>query len=116
MSKKIFIICKVRLADESYNVKLDEYVSNLEKEGHQVHLPKRDTNQNTTGFEICTQNMNAIKSSDEVHIFYDTKSQGIHFDMGVSFALNKPIVLVDLIGDDKYTFKNMLKDWSNHSI
>lgn len=109
---KIFIICTVRSATPEYRKRLEEYVANLEAAGHIVHLPHRDTNQNGTGFEICTQNGDAIATSDEVHIFYNTESQGTHFDMGVAFALKKVIKFVDrTILTPEKSFKNMLAEW-----
>ena len=96
MNKKIFVICPVRLATDEVREKLEKYVAELEAAGNVVHLPHRDTNQKGSGLDICTENMNAIKDADEVHIFYNLVSQGIHFDMGVAFALNKNIVCVDL--------------------
>ena len=92
---KIFVICSVRDADDAYRKKLEMYTDELEANGHTVHLPHRDTNQKATGIEICTQNMNAIKAADEVHIFYNPASQGTHFDMGITFALNKKIKIVE---------------------
>jgi len=109
---KIFIICPVRLADEETKEKLEDYTSVLESYGHEVHLPHRDTYQGGTGTEICTQNMNAIKEADEVHIFYAANSTGIHFDMGVAFALNKKIYVVE---NGEMTpgksFPNLLDEW-----
>jgi hypothetical protein len=93
--KKIFIICPVRLADDATRKKLEEHTIELEKQGHKVHLPHRDTNQAGSGSEICTENMNAIKEADEIHIFYNGQSTGIHFDMGVAFALNKKMVVIE---------------------
>jgi len=112
--KKVFIICTVRGASKEYVEKLEKYVSELEANGVIVHLPHRNTNQNGTGLEICTQNMNAIKESDEVHIFYNSKSQGSHFDMGVAFSLSKKIVIVENeeFGPGK-SFPRMLTEWEN---
>ena len=93
--KNIFIICSVRGMDEEYRKKLEEHVEILERFGDDVHLPHRDTNQHATGIEICTQNMNAIKAADEVHMFYSSKSTGTHFDLGVAFALGKVLVVVE---------------------
>lgn len=111
---KIFIICPVRLADDATRQRLEDYTAALEAQGHKVHLPHRDTNQAGTGTEICTENMNAIKEADEVHIFYLTNSTGIHFDMGVSFALNKKIIVVE---NGEMTagksFPRLLDEWEN---
>lgn len=109
----IFIICSVRDADDEYRFKLEQYVKQLEIDGHYVHLPHRDTNQNSTEFEICQQNTNAIRYADEVHVFYNKRSQGTHFDLGTSFALNKKIVVVENeeYGEGK-SFARMIDEWS----
>lgn len=99
MKKKIFIICPVRIASERDIQILNDYTKFLELDGHEVHLPHRNTNQKGTSLEINLQNMNAIKASDEVHIFYNNKSQGIHFDIGVAFCLNKPIKVIEYMID-----------------
>ena len=113
--KKIFIICSVRGASEEYKAKLEAYVSKLEEKGHKVHLPHRDTNQNAKGIDICKENTMAIFKADEVHIFYNSSSQGTHFDMGVSFALGKKIVVVE---NEKYgegkSYPKMLDEWESH--
>jgi len=109
----VFIICTVRGASEEYKQKLETYVKSLEDQGINVHLPHRDTNQSGTGYEICTQNAVAISASHEIHIFYNPDSQGTHFDMGVSFALGKKIVVVESIeyGEGK-SFARMLDEWT----
>lgn len=110
--KKIFIICSVRDATKEYQYKLESYVVKLEADGCEVHLPHRDTNQNATGFDICNQNATAIELADEVHIFYNSKSQGTHFDMGVAFSLHKKIVIVEneVYGEGK-SYPKMLVEW-----
>lgn len=113
MKKNIFVICTVRGASEEYKTKLEDYVSELEDLGHKVHLPHRDTNQNARGIDICGENMRAIMGADEVHIFYNSTSQGTHFDMGVSFALGKPIVIVENepLTEGK-SYQRMLVEWA----
>lgn len=110
---KVFIICAVRGATEEYITKLEKYVSDLEASGVDVYAPHRDTEQWRLGIEICRQNMSAIKGSDEIHIFYSSKSQGTHFDMGVAFALNKKVVIVE---NEQLTkgksFQRMLVEWA----
>jgi len=109
---KIFVICTVRGASEEYKKKLEDYVKSLEDKGNIVHLPHRDTNQDANGIDICMQNAIAIKEANEVHIFYNNSSQGTHFDMGVSFALGKKIIIVEneevSIGK---SFQRMLIEW-----
>ncbi len=83
--KKVFVICVVRLADDAMRKKLEAYKQKLEAEGYRVHLPHLDTHQEADGYEICMQNMKAILAADEIHIFFNPKSYGTHFDLGVAF-------------------------------
>ena len=110
--KKAFVICSVRGMGQEYRDKLERYVSDLEDNGVDVHLPHRDTKQNASGLNICRQNAAAIKESDEVHVFYCSDSKGTHFDMGVAFAACKPIVIAEneVFGECK-SFARMLQEW-----
>lgn len=110
--KKIFIICTVRGATEEYRKNLEQYVSLLESQGCQVHLPHRDTDQNASGYNICDKNATAIANADEVHIFYNGTSQGTHFDMGVAFAFGKPLIVVhnETYGEGK-SYARMIVEW-----
>lgn len=109
---KIFIVCSVRDADPVYFDTVNAYARKLEARGHRVHLPARDTNQSKPGVTICRQNLKAIEAADEIHIFYNGRSQGTHFDMGMAFALGKPIVVVknEPYGEGK-SFPRMLDEW-----
>jgi len=110
----IFIICTVRNATEEYKKQLEDYVSKLEIEGHKVHLPHRDTNQQGSGIDICKQNRKAIELSDEVHLFYSAESQGTHFDMGVAFALRKTIKVIKNIElTQGKSFARMAIEWQD---
>ncbi|MFA7717915.1 MAG: hypothetical protein WC875_04325, partial [Candidatus Absconditabacterales bacterium] len=123
MKKTIFIICTVRNAPLEY----EAYVRNLEAQGHKVHLPHRDTNQDQRGFDICIDNADHIILSDEIHIFYNSESQGTHFDMGGVFMFNmlvhmgivpipqkKIVVVKNEPFDHKEgpAFARMLHEWS----
>jgi nucleoside 2-deoxyribosyltransferase len=112
---KIFLISPVRLGE---NQDARKYAEGLEKSGHSVHYPIRDTNQedSTGGWKICQRNMAAIRSADEVHIFYHPESQGIHFDLGVSFALGKKVLLINTTDWEEYrnkdkSFLRVIDEW-----
>jgi nucleoside 2-deoxyribosyltransferase len=111
--KKAFVICTVRGASEEYKNKLEAFVQELESNGYNVHLPHRDTNQDVSGLDICTENCNAIREADVVFIFYSKTSQGTHFDMGCAFALKKKLFVVENeeYGEGK-SFPRMLDEWS----
>jgi nucleoside 2-deoxyribosyltransferase len=123
MGKKIYIICSVRGATNKVKDKLETYTKKLVLQGgHEVHLPHIHTDQDNTSIGICDENVEAIKWADEVHIFYDSTSTGSHFDMGVAFALGKPIKVIEnesyeAYKDGKYqkSFPHMLKEWNVRS-
>lgn len=116
--KKIFIICTVRNATQQYLDKLYAYVENLETEGHEVHLPPRDTKQEdeTGGYVICRTNMAGMMWADEVHVSYNEKSTGTHFDLGMAFMAHKKIHVFDGPEIDESvpkSFPKMMRHWEN---
>jgi len=115
---KIYIICPVRLADDKMRAKLEAYANWLEDEGHTVHLPHRDTDQSSSEFEICMENGKATMEADEVHVVYDKRSTGIHFDLGMLFVKDmllgkktriRPITGLDI--PEGKSFKSMINKW-----
>lgn len=86
--KRIFIICPVRDVTEEEKQFIEDYVLNLEQKGNKVHWPQRDTNQVDPlgGIRICIDNNKAIWQADEVHVYWNNKSQGSFFDLGMAFA------------------------------
>ena len=113
---KIFIISPVTIATKKDREMLLEYANDLEiKGGHQVHLPLRDTDQSHSLMGINHQNFDAIRNADEVHVFYRKKSKGIHFDLGMAFALHKTIIFRQTDGeyDNNKSFTVFLSQWQN---
>lgn len=81
-------------------------------------MPHRDTDQNQLGFQICGDNVQAIKNADEVHIFYMKESTGSHFDLGAAFVYNKPIKVIhnkDFNSHEK-SFAKMIEEWKEKSF
>lgn len=87
----IFIICSRSLLQLAAP---HEHLERLEREGHMVHAPWRDTSQEVgrTALDVCRDNADAIAAADEVHVFWDGASQGALLDMGAAIALRKPLV------------------------
>ena len=97
---RVFVICPVRNVDEQTNRLIHQHVLELEEKGYQVYWPFRDTDQSdTNGTAICTANREAIYSANEVHIWFDSTSQGSLFDIGMTFAFlrntKKKVVLIN---------------------
>ena len=107
---KAFLICPVR----GHEPEETEYiVKQLDEQGFDVHWPHRDTNQDDdTGLNICKENRDAIHNADCVFIVWDGKSTGSLFDLGMAFAMNKPIHVISLPDPtDHKSFQNMVREW-----
>jgi hypothetical protein len=98
---KIHLICPVRNVTEEQQKEIDDYAHQLEGEGHEVHNPKYAVDQDdTTGFNICLGHLQSMMMADRVDVFWDINSKGSHFDLGMAFALNKPVKLVKIYQPD----------------
>jgi nucleoside 2-deoxyribosyltransferase len=113
--KSIYVICPVRLANDEIRKRLEGYAGMLEALGHRVFLPHRDNEfeHGDCGMDICLSNAKAMREADEVHLLYDAMSQGIHFDMGFCFALDKPLKLVEPVDESlRDGFEWMAARWA----
>ncbi len=110
----IYIICAVRNAPEEKIAEIRLYAKQRRDAGHWVHFPPDDVDQNDpTGKGICRDHLAALEDSDEVHVFWDVKSSGSHFDLGMAYALQKKIKGVKLIHPDnegKSYWKAVIRD------
>lgn len=117
---KIFLACPVRGINNEYRQGIEAQVKFLESQGHVVHYPPRDTNQqDPTGFQICFDNRKAIETADVVYVIWDGKSQGVLFDLGIAFALRKPIRTaigyMPAVTNGK-SFQNMIFAWEEADL
>lgn len=112
MTRRAFLICPVRGHSSKETARI---VQQLEGEGWQVHWPHRDTDQDDpTGYKICQQNHQAIKDADTVFVIWDGDSQGCLFDLGMAFALGKPIKVLALPNPTEgKSFQNMMRRWES---
>lgn len=111
---KGYIICPVRNITKEDKEMVDDFVEQLETEGWKIHYPPRDTNQHDeTGLAICSENREAIENSDRVFLYWDGKSTGCLFDMGIAFAFNKPLTILYMPPDDSTgkSFVKMAQAW-----
>lgn len=95
---RIYIICSVR---DGTDEAVFHYVEVLRAQGHEVHFPPDSVDQNDpVGTAICGAHYLAMQAADEVHIFWDVRSYGSHFDLGMAFALGKKFVPVKALQPD----------------
>lgn len=121
---KIFLICPVRGSTPGEQRKIARYVRTLEKAGHEVHWPMRDTDQvDPIGSRICSDNRAGIAGADQVHVWYSEGSQGSVFDFGMAFMAlvyaQKKVVLVnpkDVKPTPHKSFQNVLLEISKESL
>jgi len=98
---RIHLICPVRDVTPEQQAEIDDYVRQLEAEGHVVHNPKYAVDQeDPTGWHICEGHYNSMVQSERVDIFWDVNSKGSHFDLGMAFALGIPVKVVKLYEPD----------------
>lgn len=116
---KYFLICPVRNATESQRQQMDTWIAQKESDGDAVYYPARDTNQNDSiGYRICRDNRHALASADKIAIFWDKTSQGSLFDLGMAFALEKPIEIInvdEIEPTESKSFSNMMIEWQTES-
>lgn len=90
---RIFLICKVRgVTEESEEYRVQKaYVDARERRGDEVHWPHRDTEQKDPerGTGICRTTFWAIYWADEVHVIFDSTSEGFLADLMMTFALHE---------------------------
>jgi len=101
MKTKVYVICAVRNASEAEVALIRHDVKELREQGHAVHFPPDDVDQNDpTGQRICEEHLQAMLESDEVHVYWDVDSKGSHFDLGMAYALKKDIVPICIAQPD----------------
>lgn len=97
----IYIIMPVRNITDEQKEEIEDYVAMLEKEGHKVHYPPRDVNQDDeTGINIVMGHKQAMVHCDRVDIFWDKTSSGSHQDLGMAIMAEKPLYLVKTYQED----------------
>jgi len=110
--KRFFLICPVRNQDQETRSLLEELAENP-----QVYYPARDTNQvdPTGGLRICADNRLMIESAETIWFVWDGLSQGSIFDLGMAFALAKPIKPIKLPpATSEPSFQNFVLEYEDY--
>ena len=116
IDNKIFLICPVRNATEEQRKWIENFVSEKCNEGYTIHAPHLHTRQKDLfgGYAICVQNAEAVASSEEIDIYYDQSSTGSVFDLGVAYALYKPLKVLNkekIEFNENDSIDNLVKTW-----
>jgi len=97
------------IGSTQYLSRMQEHADILTYKGHQVKLPALDSIKGDE-LAICSYNRSIIEWADEVHVFWDQRSLGTIFDLGMAFALRKPIKVIYL---EKKTFANFMRQYQS---
>lgn len=112
LEDKITIVCPVRGVTPDEQSFLNKYVFDLEEKGYKVHYPPRDNTQSDPhGMLICEQMREAIKTSKEVHMYWNASSMGSKVDFGMVFMAEKPLKLInrkDVKPTETKSYENVL--------
>lgn len=110
---EVGLICSVRTDDD--RTYADGYVALLEGSGLRVFYPPRDTDQVDPGggLRILRDNFyRGFLRCREVHIIWNSKSEGSKFDLGLCFAIRKPLRVVNPVRrTQEKSFQNAILDW-----
>lgn len=91
---------------------IEKWVEDREADGHEVHLPWRDVDQEgLTGLLCCFKNLKAMEECDIIDIYWNPKkSPGSIFDLGMAFALGKRWTLINEVdADDSKSLEQVIK-------
>lgn len=115
MIRHIFLIRPVRGCTPEMQ-SIVESIKGTEPE-FSVYDPATDTAQDDpTGYRICQDNELAIRMADEVWFVWDGKSQGCLFDLGMAWAIGKPLkVMYCPPPTTGKSFQNMAREWNLRS-
>lgn len=101
----------------SYLVRMLMHKRELEAKGHEVRLPAFDDDdgygEGDVELGICLYNKTLIQWADEVHLFWDQRSFGTMFDLGMCIALDKPVKAIYI---EPKTFKNVILQWEKRCM
>jgi len=95
-----------------YRNRMENYRDSLEVEGHEVKIPAFDFHPELNELGICAYNRDIILWADEVHVFWDQRSMGTIFDLGMTFMAGKRFKVVYL---EPKTFANMMHQYEEQS-
>jgi len=82
------------IGSTQYRDRIERHAEELRAKGHEVRIPAFDDHPQFDELQMCEYNRSCIEWADEVHMIWDARSIGTVFDMGMVFALRKPLKIV----------------------
>jgi nucleoside 2-deoxyribosyltransferase len=98
----LYVICPVAYVTEEQLEEMRAFVKFLRSLEIGVHFPPDDVDQDDeTGINICEAHRYAMKNCTAVLLFYAETSGGSKFDLGMAYALDKPVLCHKHFGEEK---------------
>jgi hypothetical protein len=82
------------IGSTQYKDKMQKHCDDLKAKGNPALMPVFDGS--LQEYKCCSRNRTNIEWADEIHVFWDARSIGTIFDLGMCFALRKRIKLMYL--------------------
>ena len=102
---------KLILGTTSYRDKMLSKELDLFELGHDVRMPFFDDCEQDA-LSLCEKNRTLIEWADEIHVFWDNRSIGFIFDMGMIFMAKKPIVIEYI---EQKTLEQVIRGYAAHT-
>ena len=97
------------IGSHAYATNMNIHKEKLIKEGHEAMVPAFDNFPGMDDYAVCKYNRKLIEQADEVHMFWDQRSLGTIFDMGMVFALRKKMRIIYL---EEKTLRGVFEKYS----
>jgi len=107
MDKKVAAI----IGSTRYAARMIDLKQRLEQQGMTVMMPKFDR-EDTSELGVALSNRKNIHSADIVYVLWDRRSYGTVFDLGMCFALRRPIIMEYL---EPRTFEGLFEQYERYS-
>jgi nucleoside 2-deoxyribosyltransferase len=107
--KKAYLICPVRkLTEEEKNI-INNAILEIRKE-YNLYIPY-EQKQDCSEIEICERYKKAVNEAEMIFVWWNPLSEGSVFDFGMSYAMGKPIKVINTIKRTEHkSYSNFLDD------
>jgi nucleoside 2-deoxyribosyltransferase len=97
------------IGSTQYEGSMKEYGVQLAMKGHEPRMPFFDHNAQSAT-DVMVSNRALIEWADEVHLFWNQRTMGTCIDIGMAFALRKPIKVAHY---ERKTIMDFLLEYEN---
>lgn len=112
--KRVHIICPATGLTDEQSIRVTEHYNSLIEKNIDVYDPRVDDAKADNEIELCQQHLASIKHPRNISIdvFWSKNSRISYFDLGLAFATNAQINLIEVFDNDNEddSYLNILKE------